>query len=51
MVYVPTFVLGTEDSHCLLGRDPAGALGMMLDHETGKGFADDQTDIEGLAGM
>ena len=39
-------VLGLQDAHCLVGRDPAGALGVVLDDKAGKGLTNDEAHIQ-----
>lgn len=46
---MPTFVLRTQNLHCLVGSDPVRSRRMMFKHEASKGLSDDQTDIEGKA--
>ena len=49
-MHVTPLVLCLEDGHGLLHGNRPGLAGVVLQDETGKRFADDQADVQGLAG-
>ena len=51
VVYMAPVMLGLEDVQGLRPADPAGLVRVVFGNESGKRFADDQTDIQGQAGI
>ncbi len=51
VVHVAAFVLGAQDLHRLFRRDPAGTVRVVLGDETGERLADNEADVERLAGI
>ena len=51
VMHVPPLMLRFEDCRRLFLGDAPGPFGMMLDHKSGKGFADNQTNVQRLAGF